>query len=128
MSTNVSYDPRESREESTTRPVSVTPRADAWEADDAFYLVVEMPGVDESHVDLVLEKNILTITGDASASQFEGLRPLSDSRPRQFRRAFRLPESIDGQQLDATVRNGELMLKMPKSQQSLRRKINVRQA
>jgi len=128
MSTNAVCEPNVSQTEEV-RAIQVTPHADAWETEDAFHLAIEMPGVDESHADVVLEKDILTVTGEATLSHYEGLQALGGGyRPRKYRRAFRLPEGIDGQQLDASVRNGVLTLKMPKSTEALRRKITVRPA
>ena len=37
------------------QPVQVTPRADVWEAEDAFVLTIEMPGIGDADADLTLE-------------------------------------------------------------------------
>jgi HSP20 family protein len=128
MSQTSCCEPSAVREEKA-HTVTSTPRADGWETAEAYVLSVEMPGVDDAHVDVTLEKNVLTISGTADASRYEGLTPVG--RPvmtRRYERSFRLPEGIDATQLDATVQNGVLTLRMPKSQQALRRKISVRPA
>ncbi|MBX3440967.1 MAG: Hsp20/alpha crystallin family protein [Planctomyces sp.] len=128
MSTTLQNESRPAQEEAV-RFVAITPHADAWETEDAYFLAVEMPGVDDAHSDVTLEKNILGITGETAVSTFEGLRPAAgDYRPRQYRRSFRLPDGIDGAALDASMKNGVLTVRMPKSEQALRRKIAVRQA
>ncbi len=110
-------------------PIQLTPRADVWEADDAFVLAIEMPGVGDADADLTLERNVLTVRGVARAHLAEGLRPaLGDCRPRQFERSFRLSDAIDGQQLEATVKDGVLTVRMPKAQHAVARKIAVRPA
>jgi HSP20 family protein len=107
----------------------VTPRADGWETADAYVLSVEMPGVDEGHLDITLEKNIVSMIGSADVSRYDGLKPVAGAvRPRRYERSFRLPDGIDVGQLDASIQNGVVTLRLPKSQQSLRRKITVRPA
>lgn len=109
--------------------VQVTPRADVWEADDAFVLAIEMPGVGDADADLTLEKNVLTVRGLARSQSRDGLKPsLGDCRPRQYERSFRLSDAIDGQQLDAIARDGVLTVRMPKAQHAVARKISVRPA
>jgi len=109
--------------------VQITPRADVWEADDAFVLSIEMPGVGDADADLTLEKGVLTVRGQAKSQAHDGLKPaLGDCRPRQYERSFRLSDAIDGQQLEATARDGVLTVRMPKAQHAVARKIAVRPA
>lgn len=111
------------------QPIQVTPRADVWEAEDAFVLTVEMPGVGDSDADLTLERNLLTVRGVSKPHVADGLKPaLGDCRPRQFERSFRLSDAIDGQQLEATAKDGILTIRMPKAQHAVARKIAVRPA
>jgi HSP20 family protein len=111
------------------QPIQVTPRADVWEANDAFSLTIEMPGVSDADADLTIEKNVLTVRGLAKSQASEGLKPaLGDCRPRQFERSFRLSDIIDGQQLDATVKDGVLTVRMPKAQHAVPKKVLVRPA
>jgi HSP20 family molecular chaperone IbpA len=111
------------------QPIQVTPRADVWEADDAFVLTIEMPGVSDAAADLTLERNVLTVRGLVKSQIADGLKPaLGDCRPRQFERSFRLSDAIDGQHLEATAKDGILTVRMPKSQHAVARKISVRPA
>ena len=52
---------REPVERTQERPVFM-PRTDIYETENSVVLVAEMPGVDESSVDVTLEDNVLTIT------------------------------------------------------------------
>lgn len=109
--------------------VQLTPRADVWEAEDAFVLAIEMPGVGDADADLTLEKSVLTVRGLAKSQAPEGLKPaLGDCRPRQYERSFRLSDAIDGQQLEASAKDGVLTVRMPKAQHAVARKIVVRPA
>ncbi|MGB2910792.1 MAG: Hsp20/alpha crystallin family protein, partial [Anaerolineales bacterium] len=37
------------------------PRADIFETEEDIFVVVDVPGVDESSIDITLEKNVITI-------------------------------------------------------------------
>ena len=39
------------------------PRSDIYETDEAIIVVADVPGVDENTVDILLDKNVLTING-----------------------------------------------------------------
>jgi HSP20 family molecular chaperone IbpA len=111
------------------QPIQITPRADVWEAEDAFVLTIEMPGVGDADADLTLERGVLTVRGLTKSNVTDGLKPaLGDCRPRQFERSFRLSDAIDGQQLEATAKDGILTIRMPKAQHDVARKIAVRPA
>ena len=111
------------------QPIQITPRADIWEAEDSFVLAIEMPGVGDADADLTLEQNVLTVRGSAKSQAFEGLKPaVGDCRPRQYERSFRLSDAIDGQHLEATAKDGVLIVRMPKAQHAVARKITVRPA
>ncbi|HQK78842.1 MAG TPA: Hsp20/alpha crystallin family protein, partial [Syntrophales bacterium] len=48
------------------------PKVDIYETKDAMVLIADMPGVDDKSVDITLEKNVLTITGNVESPAYEG--------------------------------------------------------
>lgn len=48
------------------------PRVDIYETKESIVLLADMPGVDESSVDIMLEKNVLTINGTVEPVAFPG--------------------------------------------------------
>src|ERR1700750_406506 len=46
------------------------PRADVYESPDSIVVLAEMPGVDESGVDITLEKYVLTLRGRVAETAF----------------------------------------------------------
>jgi HSP20 family molecular chaperone IbpA len=98
---------------------------DIFETDKELLLLADMPGVDESSVDIQLEDNELTIHGCVNEEQQDGLNLIHREYPvGGYRRVFSVTDLIDKENIRATVKNGELRLVLPKSA-PLSRKIPV---
>jgi len=111
-----------------TRPARVyNPYVDILERKDDIVVIADMPGVDEKSVDITLEKNVLTIYGKVEPSIPENHRLVSSEYSiGDYQRAFTLSDQIDREGIQASVKNGELRLVLPKSEKMKTRKIEVR--
>jgi HSP20 family protein len=108
--------------------IQLRPHVDLIEQSDSFLLYAEMPGVDHSHVDVAVERNILWIRGTVEFSAPEGFRPANGNFGRRvYERHFHISDDIDRDGIEAEVKHGVLRLVLPKSQRAQRAKINVRQ-
>lgn len=103
----------------------VTPVASVVEDGDAYLLKVEMPGVNKEGLEISVENNELTITGQRSLAQIEGTLIHRESRTEDFRRVFELDPSIDTSKISARIDQGFLTLTLPKAEQVKPRKIAV---
>jgi HSP20 family molecular chaperone IbpA len=93
-----------------------TPPADIYETKDALVVSVEMPGVDAEHLNVTLDKRVLTVTGRAKAQTAQGFALLhGEYRPGDYERSFTLSEVIDGERIEASMKDGILRLTLPKS-------------
>jgi HSP20 family molecular chaperone IbpA len=105
------------------------PALDVVEKHDAYLVVAELPGVDQSQIELSFEQNVLTIRGtkDTSYDTKGGeLRVYAAERVTgAFERSIRLPEFVDGERISAEFRNGLLMVTIPKAQAAQPRKIEI---
>ena len=106
------------------RPV-FAPRTEIYETMDEVVLVAEMPGVDESSVEVTLEDDVLTIVGrtrDLADLGLGGHRRLYAEFERgDFRRAFALTDAADAEKIEASVKNGLLRVRVPKARPASRR-------
>jgi HSP20 family molecular chaperone IbpA len=106
-----------------------TPAVDIYETPDSVVLVADMPGVDESSVDVTLEKNVLTIYGQVEAQYPAGHSlAYSEYRIGDYQRSFTISNAINWEKISGTVRNGVLRLTLPKAGPAKTRKINVTSA
>jgi HSP20 family molecular chaperone IbpA len=107
------------------RPV-YRPSVDITDSPVDVVLMADVPGVDETHLDLTLDKNVLTIRGKVEPASFEGYTPVrTEYGVGDFERVFTVSDDVNRDAIEATVKDGVLQLKLPKTAQSARRKINV---
>lgn len=103
------------------------PRTDIYETGEEILLTADIPGADESRVDITLEKNILTINARVDAGWFENRHlAYQEYGLGDFQRSFALSGEIDREKIEAVVRNGVLTLHLPKSPAARSRKIAVK--
>ncbi|MBF0321137.1 MAG: Hsp20/alpha crystallin family protein [Nitrospirae bacterium] len=113
-----------------TRAVKVyTPAVDIIEKTNEILVRADMPGVDEKSVDITLEKNVLTIYGKVEAEIPDNYRAsYVEYGVGDYRRSFTLSEEVDRQRIEATVKNGVLLLVLPKAEAAKTKKIAVKAA
>jgi HSP20 family molecular chaperone IbpA len=106
---------------------SYIPRADIYETEDAIVVLADVPGADESTIDIRLEKNILSLSARIDPEYHEAYR-LSHSEygTGDYERRFVLSNQVDREGIEAAVKNGVLRLQLPKSKQAQTRKITVK--
>ena len=104
-----------------------TPRIDLSEADDAFHLHVDLPGLDKKDVKIRMEDNRLVISGERREQKTEkGQNMVHTERSfGSFYRSLRLPKSIDESKIKATFRNGVLNVDLPKTEVSKPKQIEI---
>ena len=102
------------------------PDVDIVEMKDDIIVTADMPGVDESGIDITLEKNILTIYGKVDAEIPENLRIIHAGYGiGDYQRSFTLSGEIDRDKIKATLKNGLLKLVLPKAEPVKAKKITV---
>jgi HSP20 family protein len=112
----------------TTRPgVLLTPPVDIFEDLNAITVLADMPGVKPEDLKIDLHEGVLTITGHAEPPDGPNEAPaLQEYRAGTFQRSFTLSEAIDQGQIQATLKQGVLRLRLPKAEQAKPRQIRIR--
>jgi HSP20 family molecular chaperone IbpA len=105
------------------------PKVDIYETKEAIILVADMPGVDEKSVDVVLDKNVLTISGTAEPLSFKDYSiAYAEFDVGDYQRAFTISDEVDKDRIEATVKNGVLRLTLHKAEKVKARKIAIKAA
>ncbi len=116
----------ESGAERTRARAAFMPRVDIYETNGTINVVADMPGVDENSVDITLEDNILTINGYVEPEQPENYRlAYAEYRVGDYQRRFALSDQVDQDKIEATLKDGVLRLRLPKTKPATR-KITVK--
>ncbi len=112
-------------ERASSRPF-VAPAVDIAETTESLVLTADMPGVDESSVEVTLEQDVLTIEGRLSSEAPPGYTlGFHEYDEADYRRVFTLATEIDREKIAAKVSHGVLRLTLPKSEPAKARKIKV---
>ncbi len=98
--------------------VDFVPAVNTREGDDAYYVEVDLPGVDKKDISININDNILSISGKR---EIEEERKEDDfyrveSAYGEFERSFTLPEGVDIEAIEAESKDGVLTIKIPKAQ------------
>jgi len=105
------------------------PKVDIYETKEAIILVADMPGVDEKTVDVVLDKNTLTISGTSEPLSFKDYSiGYCEYDVGDYQRAFTISDEVDKDKIEATVKNGVLRLILCKAEKVKARKIAIKGA
>ena len=95
-----------------------------WQDDDHFYVEVELPGVSDQDVDITVHNGTLSIRGERKPQ--EGRRHLYNGRSYgRFERVITMPEAVNTDDVQATLKDGILSLTLPKSPEAKPRKITL---
>jgi HSP20 family protein len=104
------------------------PELDLSEKEDALLVRAEMPGLESDDINISVENNVLTISGekrDHRKDEGENYYHV-ERRYGTFRRDITLPANIDPDKIEAEYTNGVLTIHLPKSEQSKPKRIAVK--
>ncbi len=104
------------------------PPLDIYETQERFVIALEIPGVDPDSVDVSVEENVLTVSGerpfyrDVPEESFHRV----ERRYGPFSRSLTLPPTANAEAIQASFDRGVLSIEVPKSEQAKPRKIQVK--
>ncbi len=110
-----------------------SPAVDVHEYSDRFQLHLDIPGVDPKAVEITLDGGVLTVSGNRAEETAVGAN--DSGQPQQqrierrfgsFHRRFILPDTADGENVNASGRNGVLTIVIPKQAKAQPRRIAVK--
>jgi len=101
-----------------SRDLAFVPTVNTREGDDAYYIEVDLPGVKKEDINIDVDDNTLTISGERKIKEEhkEDNFYKVESVYGKFERAFSLPEDVDTEKIEAEHKNGVLEIKIPKVQ------------
>jgi HSP20 family protein len=103
------------------------PAMDLVETDDDFVLRADLPGLGEGDVNIELEDNVLTVSGERKAEheqRKEGYYRVERASG-MFSRSLTLPEGVDPEAVRASFDRGVLEVRVPKPEQRKPRKVAI---
>lgn len=105
------------------------PAMDIEETSDKIRLTLEVPGVSPEDLEIAVENNVLTVSGEKRFRRESGndrdSSHLIERRYGRFERSVILPETVDADSIAAHFENGVLTVELPKPPRSRRRTIAI---
>jgi HSP20 family protein len=94
-----------------------TPVVDFVEKDKEYEITAELPGLDDKNVEVKLSNGMLTVSGEKKEEKEEKKEGyyFSERRYGSFQRAFRVPEGVDADKIEASLEKGVLTIRLPKT-------------
>ena len=104
-----------------------TPAADIYEKGDTVLMLLDVPGADPASLDVTLDKRILSISAHVESMPPQGYGPAHiEFQGGTYGRRFVFSEQMDGERIDATLKDGVLRLTIPKAADTAAKKITVK--
>ena len=105
---------------------SFNPNADIYETGEALIVLLEMPDVDKSHINISVEDDVLIVEGRIDFCKYQGLTPIYAEYPvGHYRRGFTLSNRIDQHKISAEMSDGVLTITLPKVEEVKPRRISI---
>lgn len=102
------------------------PSLDASETEHGWIVEVDLPGVAPESVDVVFDRNALTVRGTRQRVESEKARAgIRERAVGTFERTLRFPQHVDSEKIGAEFRHGVLTITIPKAESAKPRKIAV---
>jgi len=105
-------------ETENTESIDFRPKVNTRETEGSYHIEAELPGVKKEDVEINVDGNILTISGERNVREEvkdEDYHKV-ESRYGLFSRSFTLPEKVDTSKIEAEFVNGILEITIPKLQ------------
>lgn len=114
-------------EDDVMRRGSWIPPVDIYEKDHEILLKAEVPDMQRDQIDIRVENNMLTISGEKKFDQEvkEDQFHRVERSYGHFSRSFSLPATIDAEKVQADYKNGVLTIRLPIREEAKPKQITV---
>jgi HSP20 family protein len=109
-----------------------SPKLDLFDDKEAYYVKVDVPGIDSDDIEISVTNDVLTIKGKKKEVKKEGEpakkggeHARKERRFGSFHRTVPLPLPVDAEHVDAKLKDGVLYITLPKREETKPKKISV---
>ncbi|WP_289022888.1 Hsp20/alpha crystallin family protein [Desulfobacter postgatei] len=113
--------------EKTRELRTATPAVDIYENENEILLFADMPGVHKDDITVNIENGKLAISGIRRLDH-QGVSNWEEFVDVEYVRSFSIPQTINVEDVEATLKDGVLTLHLPKSETAKPRLIEIKAA
>jgi HSP20 family protein len=103
-----------------------SPLVDIEETDDAWTVEADLPGVKKDNIHLDASDSELVITGEISERERKGTLRRRTRRTGRFEYRVTLPGDVDTGNIDASLSDGVLTVRIPKPERAKPRQVEIK--
>jgi HSP20 family protein len=102
------------------------PRMNIYDQENDVIVAVEAPGLASEDLAAEERENILTLSGRRDLTDFgDGAVLRAERAGGEFRRTLRLPFKVRNDKIEASIKDGMLLIRMPKSEEVKTKRIAI---
>jgi len=106
--------------------VDTGPRTNLYDTGDKLKITAEVPGIAKEDLSIRIQGNYLELSGKRKVEVPEGYKAHRIERnTATFTRSFTLPVEVDAERAEAALKNGILILEVPKAEAAKPRQISI---
>ena len=106
---------------------AMRPPVDVFEDADGPTLLADLPGVSKERLNVSVERGTLTVEGDLQIALSEEMQAVyADIRSTHYQRRFALSDELETENIEASLKDGVLTVRIPKRAETKPRRIEVR--
>jgi len=105
------------------------PSVDIEEEVDKYVIKADLPGVEKKDIDVKLDNGVLSIRGEKQTETESGKgtkRHRTERFHGTFARSFTLPDAVNVEMVDASYKDGVLVLSIPKAEEAKPKSIDIK--
>jgi HSP20 family protein len=95
------------------------PAMNVYDQGEEVLVAVQVPGVKKEDLNVELRENTLTVSGNRKAPEYPDANVLREECAyAEFKRSLRIQSKVQHDKIEANLRNGILLVRMPKSEET----------
>lgn len=105
----------------------IYPPVDVIEDNKEIVVKVEIPGVEKENVKVLIDNNMLTISGEKKTEKVDESKNYYTAERRfgSFKRVMTLPSTVDPDKIKASYKDGVLTIVLPKKEEARAKEIKI---
>jgi len=112
-----------------TNTAALIPPVDVTEDDTGITLIADLPGAQRDTLSIRVDGETLTLEAPLTLGEPQDLQAVyAEVRAGRYRRSFTLSRELDSTRIEASLKDGVLTLRLPKTEKARPRRIEVRAA
>jgi HSP20 family protein len=104
------------------------PAVNVWQNQDKIIMTAELPGYEIENIQISLEQDVLTISGERAEGgpEEQSVCHRKERKRRNFKRSFKLPFRIQESGIEAAFSKGVLKITLPRAEEDKPKKIAIK--